>query len=152
MRGISSSSSSNLIDNSRERVTVQGLARNNHRSDDHFTGLEGQSQNFLIASASRRSNSYFSTRNKRAIAGSLDSEYAVVEDFSRGDSINLSSAIRNASAYSIRRTDYATAGIGYGVYQGNDLLAWISTEDESIRNILNRGNSALNNRSLFRYN
>ena len=86
------------------------------------------------------------------MSGSLDSEYAVIDDFSRGDSINLSSGIRNRGGYSIRRTDYATAGNGYGVYQGSDLLAWISTEDESIRNVLSRGNSALNNRSLFRYN
>ena len=89
-------------------------------------------------------------RNKNGgPAGIPDNEFAVIDELSRGDSFVLSSQFRNQ--YSIRRTDYSVGGIGYGIYQNSDLIAWVNTDDENLQRVLGTGNRALNNRALFNF-
>jgi len=134
--------------NTRSNIVERGLASNQARGIDFLTGIDEQAQLFFIANNS--SNPYYRSSDKSGLAatGLIDSEFAIVQNLTQQDSIGLSSAAR--SQYSIRQTDYSSLGVGYGVYQNNDLVAMIYSEDSALRSVLDQGNNALTN-NLFRY-
>jgi len=135
------------LTNTRSNIVERGLASEQARGIDFLTGIDEQSQLFFIANNS--SNPYYRPSDKAGLAtGLLDSEFAIVQNLTLQDSIGLSSAAR--SQYSIRQTDYSSLGVGYGVYQNNDLVAMIYSEDRALRSVFDQGNNALTN-NLFRY-